>query len=463
MASLSMFFVLVPYLVLQYRCQGIPEPEVVVLVTDVGDAGEAGSIYMFNVSQKNLTKLEVPNINKPFAIDYDVTTGHVYWTDVKLHYIRRASLDGVDDVVVASFNSSCLLGGVTLDGASRKLFYTDEGSKVIGRMDMDSLGRTVIVHTGLEQPRGIVADTTNKNIYWTELDKEEKIEMCDYSGGSRKAVVTSGLAVPSGIALDEKAGRLFWCGHDVIGSVLLDGSGRRNVDTETAMIDITIFNGLLYFTALRDKSIYTMLENGQHMTPLASHLFTKPIGIHVFSPNFHKPASCPGGQYGVSCESCGHCEEGGICEKTTGVCLRGCAPGYRMPMCREECQNNTYGTCTPCGLCAEDDPCHRVTGHCPRGCKFGWTGPTCKTGWLIFAVAGTVIAVIVVAVIVGAVYNVRPTGGEERVTVVYRDDVLRNHVRPQSHVFPQDNARPHTARVSMDFRRVNNILVMSLP
>ncbi|XP_046582951.1 scavenger receptor class F member 1-like [Haliotis rubra] len=162
--------------------------------------------------------------------------------------------------------------------------------------------------------------------------------------------------------------------------------------------------------------------------------------------------TCPSGQYGTRCETCGHCENR-FCEKTTGVCLRGCAPGYRMPKCREgcnagtfgvkcqstcfnckrgstcdhvtgrcptgcipgwrgdnctlECPNNTYGACTPCGLCAEDDPCNIGTGHCPRGCKFGWTGPTCKTGWLIFGAAGAVILVIVAVVIGGAVYNVR--------------------------------------------------------
>ncbi|XP_067658788.1 pro-epidermal growth factor-like [Haliotis asinina] len=404
MAYLALFFMTVSSLVLQWTCQGSPESEVVVLLTDVGDTGEAGSIYIYNVSQRNLTHLEVSQMNKPFAIDYDVTTGHIYWTDIMMHHIRRATLAGLDDVVVASFSSSSLLGGLTLDGASRKLFYTDEGSKVIGRMDMDSLESTVVVHTHMEQPRGIVADTTYKNIYWTDLGKNEKIETCDYSGGRRKVVVTSGLSIPSGITLDEKAGRLFWCGHGFLGSVLLDGSGRRNVVTDTPMLDITVFNGLLYYTALQDKSIHVVSENGQYMAPLASQLFHKPIGIHVFSPNINNSVTCSSGQNGARCEACGYCRDG-LCEKS--VCLRGCVPGYRMPNCREECPKNTYGACTPCGLCSEDDPCHIATGHGPRGCKFGWTGPMCKTGWLIFGAAGAVVFIIVVVVICGTVYNVR--------------------------------------------------------
>ncbi|XP_046564718.1 low-density lipoprotein receptor-related protein 4-like [Haliotis rubra] len=381
MAYLSMIYVIASSLMLQCRCQGSPESEVVVLVTDVGDAGKAGSIYIFNVSQMNLTQLEVPNINKPFAIDYDVTTGHIYWTDVMMYHIRRATSAGLDDVVVASFNSSSLLGGLTLDGTSRKLFYTDEGSKIIGRMDMDSLESTVIVYTHMEQPRGIVADTAYKNIYWTDLGKEEKIETCNYSGGSRQSVVTSGLSVPSGISIDEKAGRLFWCGNGFIDSVLLDGSGRRNVVTDTPMLDVTVFNGLLYYTALQEKIIHVVSENGQHMAPLTSQLFHKPIGIHVFSPNTNKSVTCPSGQYGTRCETCGHCENG-FCETTTGVCLRGCAPGYRMPKCREGCNAGTFGVkCqSTCFNCKRESTCDHVTGRCPIGCIPGWRGDNCTLG-----------------------------------------------------------------------------------
>ncbi|CAM1303151.1 Uncharacterised protein r2_g1315 [Pycnogonum litorale] len=52
---------------------------------------------------------------------------------------------------------------------------------------------------------------------------------------------------------------------------------------------------------------------------------------------------------------------------------------------------------------------------------------------------------------------------------VYTDDVLRQHVapllvaQPRLQIFQQDNARPHTIRVSMNFMRQSNIEVLPWP
>ena len=58
----------------------------------------------------------------------------------------------------------------------------------------------------------------------------------------------------------------------------------------------------------------------------------------------------------------------------------------------------------------------------------------------------------------------------QRVTaIVYRDQVLKQHLAPLFHaqrqlrIFQQDNARPHTARVSMNFLGANNIAVLPWP
>ena len=49
----------------------------------------------------------------------------------------------------------------------------------------------------------------------------------------------------------------------------------------------------------------------------------------------------------------------------------------------------------------------------------------------------------------------------------YRDEVLQRHLLPvfdpQRHVFQQDNARPHVARITMDYLRNQNITVLPWP
>lgn len=52
--------------------------------------------------------------------------------------------------------------GITLDSNTRQVFYTDAGADIVARIEMDSLQSTVIVSTGLDKPRGIVADTNYK-------------------------------------------------------------------------------------------------------------------------------------------------------------------------------------------------------------------------------------------------------------------------------------------------------------
>ena len=51
--------------------------------------------------------------------------------------------------------------------------------------------------------------------------------------------------------------------------------------------------------------------------------------------------------------------------------------------------------------------------------------------------------------------------------VRYRDDILQTHlmhvIDRQRELFQQDNARPHTARVAMDYLDQNNINVLPWP
>ncbi|XP_062603233.1 multiple epidermal growth factor-like domains protein 10 [Saccostrea cucullata] len=86
---------------------------------------------------------------------------------------------------------------------------------------------------------------------------------------------------------------------------------------------------------------------------------------------------CDKGSFGDFCEkNCsGHCAEGLHCNKTDGVCPRGCEDGWILPNCNETCKKGFYGTvCSlSCGFCALNATCDHVTGSCPSGlCQPGW-------------------------------------------------------------------------------------------
>ncbi|KAK7481914.1 hypothetical protein BaRGS_00026822, partial [Batillaria attramentaria] len=138
-----------------------------------------------------------------------------------------------------------------------------------------------------------------------------------------------------------------------------------------------------------------------------------------------KCTECDATHYGQDCrEKCGHCNGGERCNPHTGVCPRGCAPGWRPDdKCQTRCEAGTYGPscqgkcsegcaadcddmsghcdCKPgwqhsdkcenkceegtyghdcnmtCGHCAESSACERDTGRCTQGCVDGFEGDNC--------------------------------------------------------------------------------------
>ncbi|XP_062576058.1 uncharacterized protein LOC134237898 [Saccostrea cucullata] len=80
---------------------------------------------------------------------------------------------------------------------------------------------------------------------------------------------------------------------------------------------------------------------------------------------------CRNGNYGSNCkDKCSrHCARGLPCRKTDGICVEGCAAGWKSPNCSEACNHGFYGQeCNnTCGHCAKNKTCNNVYGSCPSG------------------------------------------------------------------------------------------------
>ncbi|XP_071083720.1 receptor-type tyrosine-protein phosphatase mu-like [Haliotis cracherodii] len=101
------------------------------------------------------------------------------------------------------------------------------------------------------------------------------------------------------------------------------------------------------------------------------------------APGFIGPecqTPCSGGYYGINCSSrCGNCLDTNVCNKTTGSCPRNCAPGWLNDTCLQACLDGFYGiNCSStCGNCLDPDVCNKTTGSCPGECAPGWLNDTC--------------------------------------------------------------------------------------
>ncbi|XP_022097258.1 tyrosine-protein kinase receptor Tie-1-like [Acanthaster planci] len=82
--------------------------------------------------------------------------------------------------------------------------------------------------------------------------------------------------------------------------------------------------------------------------------------------NCQIPNVCPLGYYGLNCVTLCHCNGKAACDKHTGYCSGGCAPGYTCVS--RQCESGYFGEdCNQACLCRDDTPCDAITGSCQSG------------------------------------------------------------------------------------------------
>lgn len=131
------------------------------------------------------------------SIGTDATTppAQIYWTIAAsgASRIQRANLDGsqVADLVTTGLS---LPGGIALDMAGGKMYWTDWGSDAIYRANLDGSNVEPLV-TGLDtNPWGITVDGAGGKMYWTMGpiggDREDEIRRANLDGSSAQILVT---------------------------------------------------------------------------------------------------------------------------------------------------------------------------------------------------------------------------------------------------------------------------------
>jgi hypothetical protein len=91
------------------------------------------------------------------AIDVDMATQTLFWSDKIKHVIKRASLiSGVSELVIGGENG--VYDGLAVDWVGRLLYWTDVTHKRIEVSRLDGSFRKIIIDKNLEKPRAIVLD-----------------------------------------------------------------------------------------------------------------------------------------------------------------------------------------------------------------------------------------------------------------------------------------------------------------
>uniref|UniRef100_A0A8C2Q5F3 Low density lipoprotein receptor-related protein 4 n=1 Tax=Cyprinus carpio TaxID=7962 RepID=A0A8C2Q5F3_CYPCA len=258
------------------------------------------------------------NLENAIALDFHHSEELVFWSDVTLDRIMRASLNGsnVEEVVSTGLESP---GGLAIDWIHNKLYWTDSGTSRIEVANLDGTQRKVLLWQRMEKPRAIAL-----KIYWTDWGNMPCIEYANMDGTNRKIIADTHLFWPNGLTIDYASHRIYWVDakHHVIERADLDGKNRKAVISLPHPFAITVFEDSLYWTDWHTKSINSANKfTGKNQEVIRNKLHF-PMDIHTLHPQ-RQPA---GGRNrcGSNNGGCSH-----LCLPSNKTYTCACPTGFR--------------------------------------------------------------------------------------------------------------------------------------
>lgn len=249
-------------------------PTGIKLLTSTQCADEAQDmIFLVQRTQISHISLDSPDytsfampldrVKSAIAVDYDAVDNVIYWSDEKMHAIRRANLDGSNQMNIVTSEIE-RPDGIAIDWLARNLYWTDAGTDRIEVCRLDGSARKVIINEGLKEPRAIALSPTYGWMFWSDWNESKpKIERASLDGSQRIVLVTKDLGWPNGIALDFQAKQFFWCDAKTDRIEVenmdpyVDGSIRSVIVGENLphVFGLSILGNYLYWTDWQRRSI----------------------------------------------------------------------------------------------------------------------------------------------------------------------------------------------------------------
>ena len=191
------------------------------------------SIKGIELDSNNETMIPVTGIRQPTAIDYDVQTGSIIYSDSHRMVIESTKISDSSHKVVLQKNVR-MCDGLAVDWMSRNLYWTDHevGSISVLKLANSSQSRTLI-QDPFFNPVSITLDPSRGVMYWGDwsniFPNKGKIYVANMDGKNLKDFVEVDIDWPSGLTLDLVEKRLYWCDRHLsrIESIDFNGRNRR--------------------------------------------------------------------------------------------------------------------------------------------------------------------------------------------------------------------------------------------
>ncbi|XP_059204349.1 low density lipoprotein receptor a [Centropristis striata] len=240
----------------------------------------------------------IPRLKNVVALDMNMPTKEIYWSDISQKKIYRAQMDTAEDTAQHSVVIDSDIEapeGIAFDWIHGNLYWTDSIRGTISVVTADGSRRKTLFHRDLSKPRAIVVDPHSNFVYWTDWGNPAKIEKGGLNGGDRNPLVTDNIEWPNGITLDLLNQRLYWVDSKLhtLSSIDVQGGGRRTLIIDEHKLahplGLTVFEERVFWTDVSNNAILSANRlTGGDITSVAEHL-SSPEDIILYH-NLKQPA-----------------------------------------------------------------------------------------------------------------------------------------------------------------------------